>query len=325
MAIGKASDFKIYNDEFFGGMTEVLMQQADAFNAASLNAIRLVPDRHKGDYEKESFLKAISSLISRRDTTSVSAATDLAMTQDEMIAVKLNRKIGPVAQTLDAWRKIAVDPQTMSFLLGQQTAKAVMVDYINTALSGVATALGGVSSWGVDKSAASPATSTHTYLVDALAKMGDNAGQVVCWVMHSKPYYDLVKQAIADKVFEVAGVTIMRGTVATFNRPTLVIDSSSLIVSGSPDTYITLGLVEDACEVAESEQREIVSDLVTGLENLVMRIQGEYAFNLKVKGFKWDVTNGGANPAAATVATASNWDKVVSDNKQLAGVHLITQ
>jgi hypothetical protein len=325
MAIGKASDFKIYNEEFFGGMTEVLEQNANAFNAASRGAIALVPDRHKGDYEKESFIKLVSNLISRRDTTSVSAATDLAMTQDEMIAVKLNRKIGPVAQTLDAWRKIGADPQTMSFLLGQQTAQAVTVDYVDTALAAISTALAGVSSWSVDKSAASPATITHTYLVDAMAQLGDQASRLVCWVMHSKAYFDLFKQAIADAIFEVAGVTIIQGTVASFNRPVLVVDSSSLIVSGSPDKYVTLGLVEGAAEVAESEQREIVSDIVTGLENLVMRIQGEYAFNLKVKGFKWDVTNGGANPASNAVTTTTNWDKVVSDNKQLAGVRLLTQ
>src|SRR4051812_40191847 len=109
MSTGKASDFKIYQPQFFGGMTEVLMQNADVFNGVSRNAIRLVPQKMIGDYEKESFFKELTNLVSRRDTTSVSAATDQAMTQDEFVGVKLNRKIGPVAQTVDAWRKIGKD------------------------------------------------------------------------------------------------------------------------------------------------------------------------------------------------------------------------
>ena len=55
-----------------------------------------------------------------------------------------------------------------------------------------------------------------------------------------------------------------------------------------------------------------------------MRYQGEYAYNMKVKGFTWDVTNGGANPTAAAVATATNWDKTVADDKNIGGVQLVT-
>jgi hypothetical protein len=105
MAIGKASDFKIYQDEVRGGIVERLTQASAFFNAAG-GAIRLGTVSRRGDYAKESFFKSISSLVTRRDTTSVAAATDLALAMDEIISVKLNRKIGPVAQTLDAFRKV---------------------------------------------------------------------------------------------------------------------------------------------------------------------------------------------------------------------------
>lgn len=126
--------------------------------------------------------------------------------------------------------------------------------------------------------------------------MGDAANGITCWVMHSKAYFDLMSQAIADKIFEVSGVTIYEGSVATFNRPTIVVDSPALFTAGTPDTYSVLGLVENAIEVAESEERSIISDVVTGFENLILRIQGEYAFNLRLKGFAWDTVGGGVNP-----------------------------
>ena len=299
MAIGKASDFKIYDEQFWGGATEVLTQNTALFNGASGGAIQLVTRRSMGNYEKESFLKSISGLVSRRDPTSVAAATDLALAQGEQVGVKLNRKIGPVAQTLDAFRKIGSDPQEFSFLLGQQWGKAISVDYINSAVGAAAAALAGTAALTYDVTGLATKTTTHSALVGTMAKMGDASSRIAAFVMHSKAFFDLMQQSIADNVYQVGGTTIYAGTVATFNRPVIVTDSPALVVAGAPDTYRTLALVDGAVEVSESEQREIVSQPITGLESLVLRIQGEYAYNLKLKGFAYDITNGGVNPTDA--------------------------
>ena len=327
MAIGKASDFKIYQEEFYGGMYESIVQNVNAFNGASNNAIQLVAKELKGEYSKESFLKEISNLITRRDLTSVSAATDLAVTQGEFVGVKINRKIGPVAQTLDAWRKIASDPREMSFKVGQMVGQNKVKDYLNTAILAAETAISGQTALKNDITGGSTKTITHGHLVTTMAKMGDQASNIVCWVMHSKSYFDLIGQALTDKIVEVAGATIYSGNVATFNRPTIVTDAPALTdANGSlTDTYNILGLVPSAVTVTESEDEQIESQIITGLENLVFRIQGEYAFNLGVKGFAWDVTSGGANPLDAAIGTTTNWDKAATNDKALAGVVLITQ
>lgn len=325
MAIGKASDFVVYQEEFFGGMSETLAQETEIFNSASNNCIRLVPASLKGEYNKESFIASIGSLVTRRDTTSTLAVTDLAATQAENIGVKVNRKIGPVAQTLDAWRKIGTDASEMSFLLGQQWGKAVAVDYVDVACGATANALENVAALKHDATAGTPGTITHASLNSALAKFGDAASNIDCLVMHSKVYFDLIGQAITDNVFQVGGVTIIQGNVATFGRPVIVTDSANLIdSSGASDVYTTLGLVQNGIVIQESESREIVSDTVTGLENLVLRLQGEYAFNLNLKGFQWDVTNGAANPTPTALNTGTNWDQVAADVKSCAGVALTT-
>jgi len=333
MAIGKASDFTIYNEEFNAAVTETLVQETNIFNGASRNAITLRTNAHRGNYIRESFFQSISGLAARRDTTSVATVTDTAMTTAEQVAVKLNRKIINVAQTLDAWRKIMMDlgpdPESQnsqfSYLLGQQVAKAIAVDYVDSAINACTAALSNVGGLTYDVSAASPSTISHTYLASTLAKMGDAANNIVCFVMHSAMYWALVKQAITDEVFEVAGVTIQTGNVATFSRPVIITDSAQLISAASPTDYYTLALTANAIEVMESETREMYADLVTGLENLVVRLQGEYAFTLKLKGFTWDVTNGGANPTDAALGTGSNWDQVATSVKDCAGVVLISQ
>lgn len=324
MSIGKGSDFKIYDEQFFGGMTEVLMQNADVFNAASANTIQLVPQEIKGNFERESFFAQINGLVSRRDVTSVAGVNDIPMTQNEEVGVKINRKIGPVANTLDSWRKIAQDPEEMSFILGQQIAKGVTVDYVNTVIKALVAALGNVASTNAyDYSATG--TINHNVLAAGMSKLGDNAKSIAAFVMHSKVYFDLLGQSITDKVVNVADMAIKEGTVATFNRPVIVTDAADLVVTGSPNKYYTLGLVANAAEVKESEEKEIMGFPISGLEQLVYRIQGEFAYNLNIKGQAWDSANGGANPADATIATAANWLQVAADSRSLAGVRIKTQ
>ncbi len=47
--------------------------------------------------------------------------------------------------------------------------------------------------------------------------------------------------------------------------------------------------------------------------------QADYTFGLKLKGYSWDVANGGKSPLDAELFTATNWDKAVAENKHTLG------
>lgn len=323
MAIGKASDFKIYQEYLQTRVSEVLTQNGAAMAGASNGAIRLTTVSKRGDYEYESFFKSISGLVSRRDITSVSAATDLAMTQDEFIRVKLNRKIGPVAQTRDAFRKLTgrFSQTEMSGIIGEQAAVAMQLEMLNSGLLATRAAL--VTGSSTLYAVPSTGTLSTAGLVSGLAKLGDRADRIVAWVMHSKPYYDLVQSQITANIDGISNFNVSSATPVTLNRPVIVTDSDSLVVTaGSPavTTYYTLGLTADAILCENTEEEDVVFDDVTGLENLVVRMQGEFAYNLGLKGFKWDTTNGGVNPAAGAIGTGSNWDQAVTSYKDWGGV-----
>lgn len=333
MAIGKASDFKIYNDQFFGGLVEQAVQDTAALNTLGL-AVRARPIR--GDYDYRSFIKKISSLIARRDTTSVAAATDLAVPMDENVSVKLNRKIGPVAQTLDAWRKAALPfgdaaagddgQRAFSRYLGAMVAKDVSVEMLDSALLALRVVLENVNTNSQRFTIAANGTMTTAALVSTLAKMGDAANRVRAWVMHSKVFFDLVQYQInpANNGDPVAAGIVVGGMPASLGRPIYVTDSASLLVAGTPDLYRTIGLVDESVVMENSEAQETAFTLVTGLENLVGRLQGEYAYNMGIKGMKWDVANGGANPNNTALSTATNWDQAATSAKDLAGVVCIS-
>ena len=328
MAIGLHAQFQIYNDQLQTGFNETLQQETDAFNAASNGAIEMVRDLHEGYYQQRAFFAAVSGLVTRRDLTADPAVpiTDLALTQKEAVRVKLFRKIGPIANSRGSFRTIMRDPGEFSVLIGQQAAKAVAIEQVNQALRAVVAALSGQTAVVRNVTAASPTDTISTdNLLQTLGLAGDAANDIVLWVMHSTAYFKLVSAQIAAHGFDsVAGVNIATGTPVTLGRPVLVTDSPILHAATSPtDPVRVLGLRRGAVTVAESELEDMVVDDITGGGQLAIRAQGEFSFTLGVMGFAWDIQNGAANPLDAALATASNWDKVATNNKNLAGVMMI--
>lgn len=323
MAAGvSTSNWKVYEEQFWGGMTETNEQNTQAFNEASGGCIRLISAAKRGNFEQEAFLKKVANLVARRDISSVAAVADTPLVTDELVRVKLNRKIIPVAQTLDSWKKIGEDPETMSLLLGQQIGPDIQQDYLNSALRAVRGSITAVAGNNFDGSAT---VLTFASLIAGLALFGDASARVVCWIMHGKPFHDLFADGVANyKIDSVGGFMLVTGNPRSLGRPIVVTDSAALVTTGAPNQYHTLGLVTDAVTVTESEERSIVSEMVTGQENLIMRLQGEYAFNVGVKGAQWDITNGGANPTDANLLLSTNWDTVATDPKGNAGIRILS-
>ncbi len=323
MAETTYADLKIYSDQFFSGFNEQSEQNNQGFNEASNGCLLLSTKELKGHYTQESFFKYLSSLISRRDISSIATVSDLQLEMGENASVKLNRKVGPVLATEDAFAKAGMTMDDFARALGEKAGAEVPEEQLNTILLAIYSALSGVSALIQDSSSD---TMSHTQLVKAMRKMGDKASRIACWVMHSTSYYDLVQQSIADKIFEIAGATIYAGTPVTMGKPVVVTDSSSLILtSPDPDTYITFGLVPGAAMVVNSEEERLVIDRISGLANIVQRYQAEHAYNISVKGFTWDMGNGGLNPDGTALGTNTNWDKTAASNKSLAGVMLLTK
>ena len=325
MATTLASDMKVYEAQFQTGLTETLKQNTDAYNAASNGAIVLRSAEVKGNYEQAAYFKTISNLITRQDITSDSALTPTKMAQDENVAVKLHRK-SATDLTHKAAKMAGITLDEAVFAHGVQFAKEMQVDMLNQGLLAARVALANQADVTKDVTGETDKFIKHSYLLQTLAKFGDAANNIVAWVMHSTQYYDLGIDGIASGIDPLADGIIRRIDVPGLGRPIIVTDSDSLIATAdTPDSYFVLGLAAGGIDLNQSEAVNSVIRDVTGLEQLVVRNQAEYAYNVALKGFKWDMANGGANPTAGTLGTASNWDKVATSKKDLAGVVLKCQ
>lgn len=323
------TDLKYINPFVQSGITETLTQAAAGLFEASRGALLLSAAQKPGDFETMAFFQNIANLISRRDPTSLATVTDKKLVQSEFSRVKINRKIGPVASTRDAFRKAGLSREAMDLVVGQQAGVAMQVDMVNTTIRSLRAALAADAATYVDGGAATINTAGSNGLIDGLAKRGDAADAIVCWVMHSKVFFNLVKEQIAANIDGVSGLVFAAGSPLTLGRPVLVTDSPDLKVvdgiSAGVDAYYTLGLTPSSAIMEETEGTEVVTQDVTGQENLIMRIQGEYAQNIGLKGYTWDKTNGGENPTDAALATGSNWDAAFADMKDRAGICIRTR
>ena len=320
----QANLIEIFHEQFFAGRDEVLAQNAAGFNAAGNFGITLETQDLMGQYDKEQVISLLSGLDTRRDPEAAGAATDLGFSTDLDVGVKLDRMIGPVKFTRNMWRKLGASDQVASLAFGRMSAVETQLAYLNNALSA------GVASFSeADNLLTVTATMTDDILWQGLELFGDRSGSIVLWVMHSKVFFQLIRQrqTVGDTLFDLGAMQIRdgEGAIPGLGRRILVTDSAALFTSGSPNTYHTLGLTRAGLRVIQSEGTDIESDLVTGeAAGLKTRIQGEHAFTLHVNGYKWDITNGGANPTLATLETATNWDRYASDVKNTGGFAIVT-
>jgi hypothetical protein len=323
MPIGKQSDFVLQDTQYQLGKYEALGRTVRAFNQASNHALRLVQHELLGQYEKDAFFDLLSGLVSRRDLTSVEDADDLALTQSTEVGVKLDRLIGPVTQTLNSFHKIGLDAAQMSLIVGRMVADAKTANFLDAGLLAAQACLAKQATTQYDATSETTATLTHHHLLAGLAKLGDAAQRITCWVMHSKVYFDLMRQTLTDNLAGVAHLTVRAGSVETLGLPVVVTDSAALLHAGTPNTYSTLGLVRDGLVLTESEDETVAAEMVTGKQQLLFRIQGEYAFNVRVRGFAFSTAL--ANPTDAQLTDSANWTLVAGDIKNAAGIEILTQ
>lgn len=330
MATTLQSDFQIRDPRFEAGLQETLDYEIGLFNAGSNGAIRLITRSMLGNYTEGRYMNRMDGLVNHRDITSLAAVADQKITESSMYAVKLNRRVGPIAYTLDSIKKRGLTEGGLYNFYGSLAGEAIREDYLSTAIISITAALSQETS-GTDQVVydhTGTGTMEPAALIAAKRLWGDRAGQSGTLIMHSKAYWDLVGNQFSTGGDTVAGTILYGGTPGTLGLPVVVTDSPALVLTDAGgvgiDHYVTLFLKPGAVTVIQSEPRTEVLEVISGLENLVKRYQGEHAFNIDLMGYSWDVTNGGVNPDDSALALASNWDALSTNAKDLPGLYIVT-
>lgn len=317
------SDLKVYSEFAYTTFTEVLRQQVNLFNAASQGAILLGVGAHLGDYSDQVFWKKIDNLIRRRNVYGSGAVTPTSLKQLVDTMVKVAAGTPPIEIDPSQFTWIQKSPEEAGVVIGQQLAVEALADMLNTGLGAFYAAHIQTAANVLDITGeTSPADTVNiATLAKATGKLGDQSGGTIqAWVMHSKVLFDIFGNTLtnANYLFQYGNVIVNRDP---FGKLLIMTDSPSLVnLTPNPDVYHTLGLTSGAIVVDRNNDWMANEETKNGDENIKRTWQAEWTFELGIKGHAWDKANGGPSPTQAALLTSTNWDKIVTSNKDLGGV-----
>lgn len=310
MATTVNSDLVIYNEQVQTAYLERLQDVLDVFNTASQGALTLTSTAIEGDLKRSTFY-TVGGSLGHRDVNSVAAVTGAKIGAGETIGVKSPWKYGPYETTEEAFKRRARSPEEFSQLVGTDMADAFLAYAIQAAFASLDAAIGGNTAMNVT---ASWATDGKKVLTKGMRKFGDRFNRISVFGMSSATYFDLVDNAIDEKLYEEAGVVIYGGQPGTMGKPVLVSDRIA-------DEKI-YALQPGAVQITESQAPGVRSYQINDQENLALGYRAEGAFNVDLLGYSWAAdaaTPAPINPNVAQLGTAANWTKWATDDKSTAG------
>lgn len=322
-----AFDLVKFNRQVYTATTELVDQQVEAFNAASRGALVLAPSaENRGDFSMEASFKQIANLVRRRDVNNgTGSVTPSRLQQLKKVSVKVAGGTPPIVFEPAQYRWILDSPARAADIIAQQLSKAMIQDMVNVALRGLVAAFTGNSAVTHNITTATTKTPSLSSLTAASAKFGDRASSIAAWVMHSVSMNNLWQNALANsnQLFNFGNVAVREDQ---FGRVYVVTDSPSLVkMNESTANYSTLGLVTGAALVEPNNDFDATMVDETGKENIQRTYQAEWSYNLGIHGYSWNDTDGGSSPNDTALGTATNWPKLVTSNKDTAGVMLVSE
>lgn len=310
------SDMKVYNDDIVGTTIELLGQKTDQFNAASGGAIVLSTASWRGDFSRESFFNQIASAKRRVDRyAAIASQAATALTQGEHVGVKVAGGFGPVLFEPAQMTWLNEDPASAIRAISEGFSDALLADQLNTAVGAAVAAVSGQAALVNDVSAT--VGLSLNVLNNSHAKFGDQSQLLITDIMTGAAYHTLVDKALtnANQLFVAGNVMV----VDVLGKRYVISDIPALYEAGTPNKTKVLSVVANGIIVDNAS--DIISNIDTSNGNTRIQTtwQADYSFGLKLKGYSWDVANGGKSPLDEELFTAANWDKAVAESKHTLG------
>src|SRR5690554_1036493 len=298
-------DVIIYNELVQTAYLERIQDNIDVFGGSSNGAISIRNELIEGDFRKQAFYKFDGS-VSHRDVNSDSLVEVSKIGAGEMVSVKCPWKFGPFKTTKEAFKRRMRSPEEFSLVVGLKMADATMSYWIEAALTSLNAAIPAAM-----RVSGSVSTSGKKIFTKGLRKMGDKFERIALLAMHSTTFFDVIDEAIDNKIFNEADVVIYGGQPGSMGKPILVTDKCA--------SDKIFGLQPGAVSVVESQAPETIQYPINNEENISIGYRAEGAFNMELLGYSWDPVAGGKNPNLTNLGTAKNWEKYASSNKATAG------
>ena len=310
------ANMQVYDTEIYTTTIELLGQKLEAFNAASGGTIVLNTNAWRGNYTKEAFFQSLAGAQRRVDrNAAIGAQAATQLTQGEFVGVKVAGGFGPITFEPAQMTYLMESPVDAISAISEGFSDALLADQLNTAVGCAVAAVENVAALVNDVSAS--AGLSQQALNAGHFKFGDMQGMLVADVMHSSGNESLIDKALAngEQLFVSSNVTV----VSILGKIMVVSDIPALYVAGTPNKTKVLSVTAGGIIVSNSSDIITNMDTTNGQTRIETTWQADYTFGLQLKGYAWDIANGGASPLDAELFTGTNWDIAVTSNKHTLG------
>lgn len=314
------SNMKVYDEQIRLRTIELLGQDLQKLNAASGGTIVLDMSRWTGNYSRASFYNSLAGAQRRVNRYAANGAQgSTSLSESEVVGVKVAGGFGPVVFEPSQLTWLSANPEEAINVISQGFADALLADQLNTVVGCAVAAIENIPALVNDVSALTSGAGalTQSVLNGSHAKFGDRSGMLRADIMTGAAFHKLIEKGLenGERLFESSNVTVQ----SILGKLFVVSDIPALTVTGTPNKTKVLSLTAEGAIVDNASDVITNLDQTNGKERIETTWQADYSFGLKLKGYAWDVANGGASPTDAELFTGSNWDNVMGDVKHTAG------
>lgn len=300
--------------------TQLLMNQLNVWNTASNGTMVMGSTVQTKDLIEQLSWGLIAGLVSERNAFAApgTPAYQKVMTQMLENTVRLDGKVGPLVITSGMLQKLDQSMQQIAAVVATQAAQGMIANFVGTGAKAVQAAIKSGSYDGVVSVQPAnvaegkvPAGARFPTLIDlevATVPFGDRMSDIRAWVMSGAQFtyfraYDVLTNP--TELFKIDTVRIMEDGSG---RRFIVTDQAGL---GND----ILGLTQGAL-IVNAGALTMASGTVLGEENIKNVLQGEFSYDLAVKGYKLKASATGVAGTrsfkTSDVTTSANWEKIAN-------------
>lgn len=304
----------IFQKQVSTAATELVAQAVNEFNTASGGALVMGDGDHIGDYVEQTSWQLLGGLSQRRNAYGDKNLTPQEMGQLLDRMVKIDGRIGPVSVTPTMMKRLGKDVSEAAAVVSAQAAEAMIQDYLNSTGSALKAAFSSNTAIVTDLSNKDGVTPSLRGLNKGTRPFGDASSRIVAWLMDGATYNDFIDESLtnANRLFQIGNVSVQQDGMG---RRFVISDIPALF---EDNLQHVLGLTVGAAAVTTTPLIMKAQD-VLGKENIKALMQGEYDFTLGIRGYQWKSTEI-KSPTNEQIAKPASWSKIVTSDKDTAGV-----
>lgn len=305
----------VFQKKLVTAVSQMIPQNLNVFNAASNGALVVGTGAVLKDVIEQMSVGLIANLVTDRNAYAPVGTPADAKVLARMLtnSVNLSAKVGPVAITKAMMDKIETNVNGVAAEIAAQATQAILLHYLKAGVGAGTAAITANAAANYTQPARVDGVGGRSFptLADfplAASKFGDQAGLIKSWFMNGVTWANFIAyQAIpsAEQVFAIGDLQVMGDGLG---RRFIISDAAGDAMGANK----MLGLVPGAVAVT-TNGLDMLAQEKGGNENIERWWQGEFDFNVAVKGYRMKPSftapiAGVRSFTMADIIASANWE-----------------